>query len=108
MSGDATLYEESFQITTVVDDKYERVARVLGASQDSLTSLTLDINNELYPLAVGDNISMCLATTLNLDGTKDERGWRDRKGEPSLADLWDYVCYGKIYRFEQADNDKNM
>ena len=43
MSGDATLYEEVFQITTVIDDKYERVARVIGASQDSLTSLTLDM-----------------------------------------------------------------
>lgn len=108
MSGDATLYEEAFSITTVVDDKYERVARVLGASQDSLTSLTLDINNELYPLAVGDTVSMCLATTLNLDGTKDERGWRDRKGEPTLADLWDYVCYGKVYRFEEGEDGKTM
>lgn len=108
MSADATLYEEAFTITTIVDDKYERVARVLGASQDSLTSLTLDINNELFPLAAGENVSMCLATTLNLDGTKDERGWRDKKGEQSLADMWDYVCHGKVYRFEEGEEGKSM
>lgn len=108
MSGDATLYEEVFSITTVVDDKYERVNRVIGTSSDNATSLTLDVNSELYPLATGDTVSMCLVTTLNLDGTKDERGWRDRKGETSLADLWDYVCYGKVYRFEEGEEGKTM
>jgi len=43
-------------------------------------------------------------STLNLDGSKDdEKGsWRENRGEQTLADLWDYVCYGKVYRFEEG------
>lgn len=106
--SDATIYEEQFQVTLVVADKYDRVSRITGHTKDSSTALTLDINHELYPLSPGDDVSMLLATTLNLDGTKDERGWRDKKGEQTLADMYDYVCYGKVYRFEEGEEGKTM
>ncbi|KAH8156633.1 hypothetical protein CIB48_g11615 [Xylaria polymorpha] len=32
----------------------------------------------------------------------EERGWRDVRGESTLADMYDYVCHGKIYRFEDG------
>jgi len=32
--------------------------------------------------------------------------WRDvAKGEPTLADHYEYVCHGKIYRFEEGAED---
>ena len=48
-----------------------------------------------------------LASTLALDGTKDDgKGWRDvGKGVGTLADLYEYVCHGKIYRFEEGDGE---
>jgi len=55
-----------------------------------------------------------LATSLAHDGSKDdEKGWRDvTKGnqdrEPTLADMFDYVCYGKIYKFEDADDGQTI
>lgn len=76
--------------------------------------MLLDINTELYPLAVGDNIRVVLATSLQLDGTKDDtKGWRDANrvglgGEATLADMFDYVCHGKIYRFEDQENSDLM
>nr|OQO22056.1 hypothetical protein B0A51_09804 [Rachicladosporium sp. CCFEE 5018] len=106
--SDATLYEETFTITTLTQDKYDRVTRVIGASKDSATALSLDVNHELYRMSAGDEVSMLLATTLNLDGTKDERGWRDKKGEQTLADMYDYVCYGKVYRFEEGEEGKTI
>lgn len=108
MSTDAALYEDSFQITTVLDQTYDRVARVLGITSSSDTSLTLDINSELFPLQAGDAITMLIATTLNLDGTKDERGWRDKSNEETLASLWDYVCYGKVYKHHDPGDGANM
>lgn len=108
---DAQLYEDSFTITTLLDQTYDRVARALGTSTDSTTSLTLDINSELYPVATGENMNMLIATTLNLDGTGDDRktGWRPPKdNEQTLADLWDYVCYGKVYRHEDPGEGQNM
>ena len=48
-----------------------------------------------------------LASTLSLDGSKDDqKGWRDvGKGEQSLADFYEYVCHGKIYRFEEGEGE---
>lgn len=49
---------------------------------------------------------MALASTLSLDGREDagvKTGWRDVGiGEQSLANDYDYVCHGKVYRFEEG------
>ncbi|EME40704.1 hypothetical protein DOTSEDRAFT_47000 [Dothistroma septosporum NZE10] len=103
--ADAQLYEESFAATQVLDQTYDRVHRILGNSHDNATSFTLDVNSELYPIAANESFQMLIASTLNLDGTKDEanQGWRGKRdADPTLADMWDYVCYGKVYRVEDV------
>ncbi|CAK4033756.1 DNA-directed RNA polymerases I, II, and III subunit RPABC3 [Lecanosticta acicola] len=106
--ADAQLYEESFSATQILDQTYDRVHRILGTSSDSSTSITLDINSELYPISAGETFSCLIASTLNLDGTKDEgQSWRKNQGLEgggSLADMWDYVCYGKVYKVEDPDD----
>lgn len=108
-SSDAQLFDESFTITTLNHEKYERVGRIGGSSSNSETSMTLDINTELYPLSVGDHIQVVLASSLALDGSKDDgRGWRDVRGETTLADMFDYVCHGKVYKFEDVEDGQTM
>ncbi|KAJ0298601.1 hypothetical protein COL5a_006854 [Colletotrichum fioriniae] len=113
-SGDVTLFEESFTVTNYDQSKYDRVARISATSTDNQTLMTLDINVELFPASVSDSLHVVLATSLAHDGSKDdEKGWRDvTKGnqdrEPSLADMFDYVCYGKIYKFEDADDGQTI
>ncbi|KAF4462439.1 DNA-directed RNA polymerase chain RPB8 [Fusarium albosuccineum] len=106
-SGDATLFEESFTVTEYDQSKYDRVARISCTSSDSQTVMTLDINIELFPCAVSDTLHVVLSTTLSLDGSKEEdKGWRDvgKAGDApaTIADLYDYVCHGKIYKFEET------
>ncbi|KAL6793524.1 DNA-directed RNA polymerases I, II, and III subunit RPABC3 [Trichoderma simmonsii] len=106
-SGDATLFEESFTVTEYDQSKYDRVARISCTSSDSQTVMTLDINIELFPCSVSDTLHVVLTTTLSPDGSKeDDKGWRDvgKAGDApaTLADLYDYVCYGKIYKFEET------
>ncbi|CCF38977.1 RNA polymerase Rpb8 [Colletotrichum higginsianum] len=113
-SGDVTLFEESFTVTNYDQSKYDRVARISATSTDNQTLMTLDINIELFPASVSDSLHVVLATSLAHDGSKDdEKGWRDvTKGnqdrEPTLADMFDYVCYGKIYKFEDADDGQTI
>lgn len=101
------LFEDAFTIQSLNSAKYERVSRLAATSSDQQISLTLDVNTELYPLNVSDRVQIALALTLNLDGSKDDgKGWRDvGLGERSLADEYDYVCHGKIYRFEEGQGD---
>lgn len=104
-SSDAQLFEDNFTITQIDALKYDRVARLTCNSADNETFMTLDINTELYPCAVGETLHVVMATTLSLDGSKEEKGWRDvikngAGGETTLADMYDYVCHGKLYKFD--------
>ncbi|KAI1813238.1 DNA-directed RNA polymerases and 3 polypeptide [Poronia punctata] len=104
-TGDAQLFEDAFTVTGYDQSKYDRVARITAISTDNQTQLQLDINIELFPCNIGENLQVVLATTLALDGNRDdreERGWRDVRGESTLADMYDYVCHGKIYKFEDG------
>ncbi|KAI0470375.1 DNA-directed RNA polymerases and 3 polypeptide [Xylaria cf. heliscus] len=103
-SGDAQLFEDTFTVTDYDQSKYDRVARITANSTDNQTQMSLDINIELFPCLVGENLQVVLATTLALDGNREgeQRGWRDVRGESTLADMYDYVCHGKIYRFEDG------
>ena len=110
MSSDALLFDETFTITSINAQKYDHVSRITATNSISGNldvSLTLDINTELYPVAVGDNLSLCLASTLAPDGAKDDgKMWREiSRGESTLADHYDYVCHGKIYRFDEGEGD---
>lgn len=110
-SGDSQLFDEHFTITSLDQSKYDRVSRIGGTSHDSQTVMTLDVNTELYPCSIGEPIHMVLASSLALDGSKDDgRGWRDvgQSGEATLADMFDYVCHGKIYKFEDVDDRQAM
>jgi len=115
MSGsDAQLFEENFVITRLSDPKYDRVDRIYASSEpDKSIDISLDINKELFPCKIGDELTVALATSLSLDGSKDdERGWRDvakaGSSDATLADDFDYVCYGKVYKFEDAEDGQTM
>lgn len=109
-SSDAQLFDDAFTITSINAAKYDRVSRLFGHNLSNDTEFTLDVNTELYPCAVGDTVNLVLASSLNLDGSKDTgKGWRDvQRGEASLADMFDYVCHGKIYRFEEGDSENML
>ncbi|KAM3080577.1 DNA-directed RNA polymerases I, II, and III subunit RPABC3 [Clarireedia jacksonii] len=108
-SGDAQLFDEHFTIVDINHEKYVRCGRLMIQSTDSSIAGLLDVNTELYPCAVGETIRIVLATSLALDGSKDDgKGYRDAGrlglgGEATLADMFDYVCHGKIYKFEESE-----
>ena len=104
------LYEGTFRVTHINDAKYDRVSRIKGSLSEGArgndnTEFFLDVNTELYPVALEERVSIALALSLNLDGSKDDsKGWRNvGRGEQTLADEYDYVCHGKIYRFDEGE-----
>jgi DNA-directed RNA polymerase I, II, and III subunit RPABC3 len=108
--ADAQVFEETFSITSINNEKYDRVSRIFGTSTDRQITMSLDINHELFPVEAGQTLSLVLATTLALDGTAkgdNDSMWRSvgKQGVTTLADMYDYVCYGKNYRMEGGDGD---
>jgi len=110
--SDAILFDDTFVINSTNSEKYDRVSRLQGTSTDNAVNLTLDINHELFPVQPHETLHIVLATTLRLDGTKDDEkaGWRDiaRSPDATLADSYDYVCYGKVYRVTEENEGNNV
>jgi len=78
--------------------------------------LTLDYNCEIFPLETGQNVVLALASSLardpavSQDGTveedRDRDVWRpDGKGRRGFEDDYDYVMYGRVYRFDPGTDD---
>eukprot|EP01116_Phalansterium_solitarium_P011671 TRINITY_DN27431_c0_g1_i1.p1 TRINITY_DN27431_c0_g1~~TRINITY_DN27431_c0_g1_i1.p1 ORF type:complete len:147 (+),score=34.60 TRINITY_DN27431_c0_g1_i1:78-518(+) len=96
------LFEDIFNIRKIDPDgkKFEKVSRIICDSENYEMQLHLDVNTDVYPLDLERNnkFTMLLASTLNLDGSADS-GEFDQSGRPSLADKFDYVMYGKVFKY---------
>jgi hypothetical protein len=85
------------------------VSRLVGRSENYEMDLTLDFNSEIYPLRLGEKFSLVLASSLSLDGVgaggvEKRESWRERApGERDLSDEYEYVMFGKVYRYEDAN-----
>ncbi|KAG8387142.1 hypothetical protein BUALT_Bualt03G0222500 [Buddleja alternifolia] len=55
----------------------------------------------------GEKFKMVLASTLNLDGTPDI-GYYTPGNKKSLADKFDYVVQGKLYRISEETRKKQV
>ncbi|ORX67316.1 RNA polymerase I [Linderina pennispora] len=114
---DNILFTDTFDVKDVDKDgkKFDRVSRIDGRSQTHDMSLILDINSELYPLDAGDKFKLTLASSLSLTDVKEpsafgkgEANWRAYVNgeERSLADDFDYVMFGRIYRYDDSSSAK--
>ena len=119
------LCDEVFVVKQVDPEgkKFDRVARIICDSENYDLSLALDIASELYVLHQKDRFHLVLSSsltpraadhrlasssqqTLIPEGFYDPElslppSARTRLGT-SLADKFDYVMYGKIYKAEEA------
>ncbi|KAI7869721.1 RNA polymerase [Spinellus fusiger] len=120
MSQDNVLFQDLFDIKDINPNgkRFDRVSRLVARSENYEMDLTLDYNSELYPLEITDKVSLVLASSLSLEavqevvpstgagaGTAPEKreSWRERApGERDLSDEYEYVMFGKVYRYDDA------
>jgi DNA-directed RNA polymerase I, II, and III subunit RPABC3 len=96
------LFEDIFDVKDIDPDgkKFERVSRLFCESESFKMDLILDVNTQLYPFSLGDKFRLLLTTTLKEDSMIDDGDFFSTDQGPSLADAFEYVMYGKIYRIE--------
>ncbi|KAI9012621.1 RNA polymerase [Phycomyces nitens] len=121
MSQDNVLFQDLFDIKDINlnGKRFDRVSRLIARSENYEMDLTLDYNSEIYPLEITDKVSLVLASSLSLEavtesavtsagagaGTAPEKreSWRERApGERDLSDEYEYVMFGKVYRYDDA------
>lgn len=109
-----TLFDDLFKVVSIDTGRYDRVARLIGQSTSTAdVQVTLDVNSELFPVSEGDTLTVSIAQSLSLSGSAPDEGatskrsWREPKpGERTMADDYDYVMYGTVYKFEESSGDK--
>ncbi|XP_020221883.1 DNA-directed RNA polymerases II, IV and V subunit 8B [Cajanus cajan] len=98
------LFEDIFRVEKLnPDDKklFDKVTRIEARSEKFDMFMHLDINSEIYPLKVGQTFTMVLVSTPNPDGTPDT-GYYTQINRQSLANNFEYVMYGKLYRITEG------
>ncbi|KAE8770063.1 UPF0235 protein [Hordeum vulgare] len=102
------LFEDIFHVTRIDPDgkKFDRVNRIEARSEQLDMYMQLDIATDVYPMHMGDKFTMVLAPTLNLDGTPDT-GYYTQAGRKTLADKYDYVMHGKLYKISEDGGSKD-
>ncbi|GER44037.1 DNA-directed RNA polymerases I [Striga asiatica] len=119
----AVVNNDIFRVDALNPDgkKFDKVSRFSARSEQFDMVMHLDVNTEIYPMHVGEKFMMVLASTLNLDGTPDSgyistdlaevptstcnEGDGNKK---SLADKFDYVMQGKLYRISEESREKQV
>jgi len=118
------VFDDIFTINAIDKEgtKFDRVSRLYAHSKNYDMDLTLDYNIELYHLEKDKTFALALASSLrkgpptgsaNVNGAgagnaggddnKEEPVWRpDGKGSGGLEEDYDYVMYGKVYKFDQG------
>jgi hypothetical protein len=59
---------------------WRAVSRLVCVGETYAANLTLDVNTEVYPVAIGEKIKVAIAKTLRLDGKAGEIGY-DQSGQ---------------------------
>jgi DNA-directed RNA polymerases I, II, and III subunit RPABC3 len=84
------------------------VSRILGTTETLGMNLVLDINCELFPLSKGQKVNFILTKSIKSDGSvtsSTSASYNPNEG-PSLADKFEYVCYGQVYKLEEIPGGK--
>ena len=110
-----SLFDDTFEVTDSDADaklkRFDLVSRIECRAQDREdVKLSLDYNCDIYTLEVGAQFEFVLRSSLSNDPTavasKDDE--YDQSGDPSVADDYEYVMYGKIFKVTNDDKRKNI
>lgn len=104
------LVDDVYEVMAIDPDgkKFDRVSRIQGKSENYDTKLLLDINIEVYPVRVGEKYAFVLTKSLSLDGSPLDAAdaWRPNNIKSNLADKYEYVMYGRIFKLEEMSSSK--
>lgn len=84
------------------------VSRIVGTTETYAMNLVLDVNCELFPLVKGQKVNFILTKNIKTDGStasSSTASYNPNEGA-SLADKFEYICYGQVYKLEEIPGGK--
>jgi len=101
----ASFFEDTFEVKNIDPEGklFEKVSRLDCSSVSYDMQLLLDINSDIYPVDLGDQLTVALAKSL---GSDDDMGYDQGSGRESLAKDYEYVMYGKVFKCLEDKSSK--
>jgi DNA-directed RNA polymerase I, II, and III subunit RPABC3 len=89
------VFDDTFEVSAVDNEKFDNVGRVKAKAQTFLADIEVDINTDIYPITPKDTLRIAIATS----GSSQMEHWDGSTSAiGSLADEYEYVMYGKVYK----------
>ena len=87
------------------------VSRVIATSPTLDMTLSIDIATDIYPVHVGQQLAFLLVSSLRRDKAEsdsaaDRDAWRLDQDDTSLASGYDYVMYGKVFKYDERSTEQ--
>ncbi|AXA50646.1 DNA-directed RNA polymerases I, II, and III subunit RPABC3 [Malassezia restricta] len=108
-----SLFDTQFVVKEIDPDgkKFDRVSRVIATSPTLDMTLSIDIATDIYPVHVGQQLAFLLVSSLRRDKAEsdsaaDRDAWRLDQDDTSLASGYDYVMYGKIFKYDERSTEQ--
>jgi DNA-directed RNA polymerase I, II, and III subunit RPABC3 len=102
------LFEDVLIVTSVDREGkvFDKVTRIEGKTEDQDCKIILDINSEIYNMSKDSHYSLIITKSVYTDGSLTGNFSVDMYNKKnSLLDKYEYVCYGKIFKYsEESDN----
>jgi DNA-directed RNA polymerase I, II, and III subunit RPABC3 len=110
MTQKNNLFEDSF-IVSLVDKEgkvFDKVSRIEAMTEDNKCKIVLDINSEIYPMYKDSGYTMMIAKSVYADGSPSPNSFNYEMytKKNSLVDRYDYVMYGKIFKYSEESDGK--
>ena len=104
------IFEDTIQLNDIDKEGrfFEKVSRVDATSEVYDCKLSFDVNVEAYPVQKGSFYSLVLAKSLNIDGMASPNtfSYDIYTKKNTLLDKYDYVMYGKIFKYNEENDGK--
>jgi DNA-directed RNA polymerase I, II, and III subunit RPABC3 len=104
------LFEDNIAVTTVDKEGkvFDKVSRIEAKADDTDCKLILDINSEIYPMYKDSAYSILITKSVYADGSPSPNNFNYEMytKKNSLVERYDYVAYGKIFKYSEENDGK--
>lgn len=94
-------FDKTIEVLSIEDKQNKRVYRIVAKSENGEFYLELDVHTSLYSMLPGENYRMVISNSLHLDGS-DVSGYSPQGKQGSLADEFEFVMHGLLYRISET------
>ncbi|OHT05567.1 DNA-directed RNA polymerases I, II, and III subunit RPABC3 [Tritrichomonas foetus] len=97
------LFSDTFTVTVIDRDgqQFDNVQRIEAENPNGDSKLILDINTQIYPMRLNMVFSLVLTSQISAEAPNNNQHWHPNQLKNSIATKYEYVMYGKVYRYEE-------